>query len=335
MANAFFTSWELWQQMTFVLAMSIVAVFCAGLGKSWRNSRLMKKQEALDLEKRARIEELRKTGLPMKRSNPVPFGIRAIQSGVEVDGIWISRPGSVSDLGEKTVSSATLPVRDIESQQKQGGRDSSADGRSPALNVTTTAAATASSDRKKPARAVRPHPSAPHRQTIDADSIDSDQDAASPPPPIPRSAKAKQQQQSYRPSPPSSSGNLDDDALQRLEGRSRAAPRPHLLGTYVPTSPRHRHNTPAPPGPQCSSTDRSSSPAPSSSADSFEFSPARGGSATHLGMPMQAPGPTFGPGDMHFLRVLERPDIGSPVPHARFSYQPAMEMGRGEYHSRA
>ncbi|KAK4117346.1 hypothetical protein N656DRAFT_699751 [Canariomyces notabilis] len=93
----FFVSWELWQQMTFVLAMGIVAVFCAGLVRLWWNNRLMKKQELLDEEKRARLEQMRKTGLPIKRASEIPFGIRAIQSGVEVEGIWISRPTTPSE----------------------------------------------------------------------------------------------------------------------------------------------------------------------------------------------------------------------------------------------
>src|SRR5690348_13036331 len=113
--------------------MAIVAVFCAGLGKLWWNNRLMKKQEVLDEEKRARVEEIRKTGLPMKRGNQVPFGVRAIQSGVEVDGIWISRPASLNELGEKHASSTTLG-RDSDSQNKR--RDYSEDEKSV---VVTTA----------------------------------------------------------------------------------------------------------------------------------------------------------------------------------------------------
>ncbi|CAP64967.1 uncharacterized protein PODANS_1_13580 [Podospora anserina S mat+] len=98
MANGiFFVSWELWQQMTFILAMGIVAVFCAGLMKLWWNNRLVKKQELLDEEKRLRVEEMRRSGLGMKRTNDIPFGVRAIQGGVEVDGIWISRPASQDD----------------------------------------------------------------------------------------------------------------------------------------------------------------------------------------------------------------------------------------------
>lgn len=54
----------------------------------------MAKQEILDEEKRARTNEMQKTGLQMCSGVDIPFGVRAIQCGVEVDGIWISRPNT-------------------------------------------------------------------------------------------------------------------------------------------------------------------------------------------------------------------------------------------------
>lgn len=54
-------------------------------------NRLVRKQEIIDEEKRLRISELRETGQLVENSkNDVPFGVRAIQSGIQVDGIWIS-----------------------------------------------------------------------------------------------------------------------------------------------------------------------------------------------------------------------------------------------------
>ncbi|KAJ4295727.1 hypothetical protein N0V88_004429 [Collariella sp. IMI 366227] len=122
--------------MTFVLALAIVAVFGAGLVKMWWNNRLMRRQEVLDEEKRARVEEMRRTGLPIKRANNIPFGVRAIQSGVEVDGIWISRPESLSDApAAKPASSTTLTGRDSHSQNR--GQDTSGDERSVMVATTT------------------------------------------------------------------------------------------------------------------------------------------------------------------------------------------------------
>ncbi|KAG4437394.1 hypothetical protein IFR05_007119 [Cadophora sp. M221] len=89
----FFHSWELWEQMTFVLALAIVGVIVIGYAKLlWRN-RLVQRQELVDEEKRTRIQQLRNSGqiVESRKSHDIPFGIRAIQSGIQVDGIWISQ----------------------------------------------------------------------------------------------------------------------------------------------------------------------------------------------------------------------------------------------------
>jgi hypothetical protein len=201
--------------------MAIVAVFCAGLGKLWWNNRLMKKQEVLDEEKRARVEEMRKTGLPIRRANPVPFGVRAIQSGVEVDGIWISRPASLNELGEKLASSTTLAGRDSDSHKK--GRDYSGDEKS--VVVTTT-----SLDRPGPKQS--PSAASIFQKLTDTDSVESGQSSA---PAVSQFAyKAKRHSSRHPP------GTLNEDTLRRLEGQSPT--KPHYE-TYIPTTrrshPRH------------------------------------------------------------------------------------------------
>ncbi|KAK0730640.1 hypothetical protein B0H67DRAFT_44530 [Lasiosphaeris hirsuta] len=118
--SIFFLSWALWQQMTFALALGIILVFCAGLVKLWWINRLMKKQEILDEEKRARVEEMRRTGLPLKRNNEIPFGVRAIQNGVEVDGIWISRPTSQHETAA-TEQAASVTVVNIDPDKPLSG----------------------------------------------------------------------------------------------------------------------------------------------------------------------------------------------------------------------
>jgi hypothetical protein len=201
--------------------MAIVAVFCAGLGKLWWNNRLMKKQEVLDEEKRARVEEMRKTGLPIRRANPVPFGVRAIQSGVEVDGIWISRPASLNELGEKLASSTTLTGRDSDSHKK--GRDYSGDEKS--VIVTTT-----SLDRPGPKQS--PSAASIFQKLTDTDSVESGQSSA---PPVSQFAYKAKRHSSRHPT-----GTLNEDTLRRLEGRSPTKPHYEI---YVPTSrrshPRH------------------------------------------------------------------------------------------------
>lgn len=68
----------------------------------------------VDEEKRIKIQDLRQSGhiIESPRNHEVPFGVRAIQSGIQVDGIWISQqntpttsqlkleavPGGTSDL---------------------------------------------------------------------------------------------------------------------------------------------------------------------------------------------------------------------------------------------
>ncbi|EAQ90855.1 hypothetical protein CHGG_02790 [Chaetomium globosum CBS 148.51] len=217
MPGTFFTSWDLWQEMTFVLAMAIVCVFCAGLGKLWWNNRLMKKKEVLDNEKRARVEEMRKTGLPMKRANTVPFGVRAIQSGIEVDGIWISRPASLNELGEKLASSTTLAGRDSDSQSK--GRGYYEEERSTRITATNLG--------PKPS----PSSASIFQKLTDTESLGSSTPSAA----LPVSQFAYNKTNTRHSS--RSAGTLNEDTLRRLEGQSPPPPRNQQhCDIYIPTT---------------------------------------------------------------------------------------------------
>jgi hypothetical protein len=94
-------------------------VFCAGLLKLWWAERRSKKHAIVDEEKRRTIEELRKTGQLVERKRPpeVPFGVRAIESGIEVDGIWISKSAT-------PVSESLRAARAADSSNNSSGMSS-------------------------------------------------------------------------------------------------------------------------------------------------------------------------------------------------------------------
>jgi hypothetical protein len=79
-----------------VLALAILVVFGIAYGKLVWTNRLLKKQESEDEERRIAIEESRRNEqmVETRKSQDIPFGVRAIQSGIQVDGIWISKDGT-------------------------------------------------------------------------------------------------------------------------------------------------------------------------------------------------------------------------------------------------
>lgn len=80
--------------------MGIVIVFFIGLIKLWATNRHMRKVEELDAEKQARIMQMRKSGLSsngkLRPGSEIPFGVKALEGGVEVDGIWVARMASMA-----------------------------------------------------------------------------------------------------------------------------------------------------------------------------------------------------------------------------------------------
>ena len=196
--------------------MSIVAVFCAGLGKLCWNNRLMKRQEVLDEEKKQRLEEMRRTGISVKRANEVPFGIRAIQGGVEVSGIWISRPVSpIEATASKTGQSFDLdPTKSAEYQDD-----------TKSVLVSSANPGQAPPKHSHSRGSVIP-------KTTDVDSVDSSRSTG------PRSQFASQPMRSGH----RGNGVLNEDTLRRLEGQAPLKP---VYDTYIPTPPPRDHRQPS------------------------------------------------------------------------------------------
>lgn len=89
-----------------VLGCCIVIVFLIGLVKLWHTNRELRKHEIIDEERRARIAEMKHCGIRHLSYSNVPFGVRAIERGVEVDGIWIASTGTAET--SQVASTATL-----------------------------------------------------------------------------------------------------------------------------------------------------------------------------------------------------------------------------------
>ncbi|KAF5019837.1 hypothetical protein F66182_8150 [Fusarium sp. NRRL 66182] len=116
--TVFFVDWDLWQEMTFVLGCCIVLVFAIGLFKLWWSNRAMRRHEIIDEEKRARVSLMSHCGIDAMRAPEIPFGVRAIQSGIEVEGIWIS--GLNTPESCQLTPGAALVGRSIEISKGKG-----------------------------------------------------------------------------------------------------------------------------------------------------------------------------------------------------------------------
>jgi hypothetical protein len=81
---------------------------------------------------------MRNSGLPVGRKLDIPFGVRAIQSGIEVDGIWISRPGTPIDSESPVTAATPLVTGGIEYKGKERATGMQGGVRSQAFEVQPT-----------------------------------------------------------------------------------------------------------------------------------------------------------------------------------------------------
>ncbi|KAF2804783.1 uncharacterized protein BDZ99DRAFT_451206 [Mytilinidion resinicola] len=116
MGQKFFQDWALWEKMTFVG--TIFAGFCKLTYDNWRLRKYVQADTARALQTLELLEaQTSEEELTKDEKEDVPFGIRAIESGIEIDGVWISRGntpiGSVAssfDESRGSGSSAQLEI---------------------------------------------------------------------------------------------------------------------------------------------------------------------------------------------------------------------------------
>ncbi|KAF2428841.1 hypothetical protein EJ08DRAFT_735412 [Tothia fuscella] len=104
MAN-FWEEWPLWEKMTFVLALSIFAALCLGLCKNVYTRWKLRSYANLA----AATGEVTPNMIEAQRAynDEIPFGIRALERGVEVQGVWISQPNTPLDRSPASSFAAT------------------------------------------------------------------------------------------------------------------------------------------------------------------------------------------------------------------------------------
>lgn len=92
-------------------------VFFIGLIKLWVSNRHMRRLEELDAEKQMRITQVKKSGVSSSTSkyhrvgNDIPFGVKALENNVEVEGIWVARMASMASRPPERKWSSMRKVR--------------------------------------------------------------------------------------------------------------------------------------------------------------------------------------------------------------------------------
>lgn len=95
--------------------MGIVVVFFIGLIKLWVSNRHMRRLEQLDAERQTRMAQVKKSGLSSngkyRFGSDIPFGVKALESNIEVDGIWVVRMASMASRPPERKWSSMRKVR--------------------------------------------------------------------------------------------------------------------------------------------------------------------------------------------------------------------------------
>lgn len=108
-------------------------MLAVGCGKVLYSRWRLRKYTALAVAKEAHRKEMERVGSTRRRKGPeVPFGIRAIESGIEVDGVWISR----SNTPAPSVPASPASAASIAPRPTLQKHEDSADRSSTASNIS-------------------------------------------------------------------------------------------------------------------------------------------------------------------------------------------------------
>ncbi|KAK0509577.1 hypothetical protein JMJ35_007971 [Cladonia borealis] len=88
---AFWNSWALWEKLVFCLGSAIVIVIMLGCVKLLWNQWRLRKYVAIAATKATLKQNMQHSqSVRRGRAREVPFGVRALESGIEVEGVWVS-----------------------------------------------------------------------------------------------------------------------------------------------------------------------------------------------------------------------------------------------------
>ncbi|KAI9765271.1 MAG: hypothetical protein M1840_007470 [Geoglossum simile] len=106
---SFWNEIQVWEKMCLVLAVAIALTVFAGLGKVAWNHWTLRRYEAIAEAKKAHLREMRESRRIIQlQGEGIPFGIRAIEAGIEVEGVHISRPATPTVRHFRNVSNGSI-----------------------------------------------------------------------------------------------------------------------------------------------------------------------------------------------------------------------------------
>ncbi|KAG0639788.1 hypothetical protein HOY80DRAFT_1009342 [Tuber brumale] len=116
----FWDHMELWEKMLLLLSIGMVCVLFAGVSKMTYTKLRVRKYSKKAEARRSHLQNMRDSRHVIDlKSEEVPFGIRAIEAGIEVEGVVISRPPTPTRASYNP-SQVTLVASDADSMKSRG-----------------------------------------------------------------------------------------------------------------------------------------------------------------------------------------------------------------------